>query len=293
MEFGREAVAEHLVKNNMPRFKDWELDLSGAIDGMMAFNTKLDEIARDIRDKKDNAMAMEFVKVIGGMLVQNGVSLKIEECRDEKIEMNMAKNKIEVKYNVRIDGLDFSEHDRRLKDKIAKLEEEVHRLREERREIRKRCASDGELHMFDVKRYCGLRIVAKDVMAENELLKQKISEIENFSCQAEQESETMILELKQRISELEDRKTESLDEVPDSITIDGYKCKIIKTENGLYISRDEIYSIIDKEKEPLKQKCKELEDRHQSDCIEINRLNTTIDVLIHKIEHLRQFAGLE
>ena len=100
-------------------------------------------------------------------------------------------------------------------------------------------------------------------------------------------------ELKQRIAELESKETESLDEVPDSITIDGYKCKIIKTESGLYISRDEIYSIIDKEKEPLKQKCKELEDKHQSDCIEINRLNTTIDVLIHKVEYLRQFAGLE
>ena len=35
------------------------------------------------------------------------------------------------------------------------------------------------------------------------------------------------------------------------------------------------------------------DNRHQSDCIEINRLNTTIDVLIHKIEYLRQFAGLE
>jgi hypothetical protein len=35
------------------------------------------------------------------------------------------------------------------------------------------------------------------------------------------------------------------------------------------------------------------ENRHQSDCIEINRLNTTIDVLIHKVEYLRQFAGLE
>lgn len=35
------------------------------------------------------------------------------------------------------------------------------------------------------------------------------------------------------------------------------------------------------------------ENRHQSNCIEINRLNTTIDVLIHKVEYLRQFAGLE
>lgn len=34
------------------------------------------------------------------------------------------------------------------------------------------------------------------------------------------------------------------------------------------------------------------ENRYQSDCIEINRLNTTIDVLIHKVEYLRQFAGL-
>lgn len=145
MEFGREAVAEHLVKNNMPRFKDWKLDLSGAIDGMMDFNTKLDEIARDIRDKKDNAMAMEFVKVIGGMLVENGVSLKIEECRDESIEMNMAKNKIEVKYNARIDGLDFSEHDKPFEDRIAKLEEELLRATKEiRQEKHKRELTEWE-----------------------------------------------------------------------------------------------------------------------------------------------------
>lgn len=261
MEFGREAVAEHLVKNKIPKLENLKLDLSGAIDGMKDFEIKLDEIARDIRDKKDNAMAMEFVKVIGGMLVQNGVSLKIEECRDENIEMNMAKNKIEVKYNVRIDGLDFSEHDKPFEDKIAELEEEIHRLREERREIRKRCASDGELHLFDLKRYGRLRIVAKDVMAENELLKKRISEIENFSCQAEQESESMILELKQRIAELESEKSENCEEEP--------------------ISDD------------ARPSSEWYENRYQQDCITINRLNTTIDVLIHKIEYLRQFAGLE
>lgn len=50
-------------------------------------------------------------------------------------------------------------------------------------------------------------------------------------------------------------------------------------------------------KEPISD-CKQpsiewYDNRYQSDCIEINRLNTTIDVLIHKIEYLRQFAGLE
>ena len=150
--------------------------------------------------------------------------------------------------------IDFSEHDKVFKDKIAKLEKEVANYKQ----------------AFEDK--------CKDYDFTSELLNK-------FG--AENES------LKQRIAELESKETESVNEMPDSITIDGYKCKIIKTESGLYISRDEIYSIIDKEKEPLKQKCKELEDRHQSDCIEINRLNTTIDVLIHKVEYLRQFAGLE
>lgn len=51
------------------------------------------------------------------------------------------------------------------------------------------------------------------------------------------------------------------------------------------------------EKEPISDDCRQsmewYENRHQSDCIEINRLNTTIDVLIHRVEYLRQFAGLE
>ena len=68
-------------------------------------------------------------------------------------------------------------------------------------------------------------------------------------------------ELKQRIAELESKETETC------------------------------------EKEPIPDDCRPsmewYENRHQSDCIEINRLNTTIDVLIHKVEYLRQFAGLE
>ena len=148
-----------------------------------------------------------------------------------------------------------------------------------------------------------VRTVCFDFSEHDKVFEDKIAELKakiavndmNYKTASEllgkyqQENES----LKQRIAELESKETESVNEMPDSITIDGYKCKIIKTKSGLYISRDEIYSIIDKEKEPLKQKCKEVENRHQSDCNEINRLNTTIDVLIHKVEYLRQFAGLE
>lgn len=68
-------------------------------------------------------------------------------------------------------------------------------------------------------------------------------------------------ELKQRIAELENEKAENCEE---------------KT-----ISDD------------TRPSAEWYENRYQQDCITINRLNTTIDVLIHKIEYLRQFAGLE
>lgn len=67
--------------------------------------------------------------------------------------------------------------------------------------------------------------------------------------------------LKQRIAELESKKTETCENEP--------KISDSAPSREWY------------------------ENRHQSDCIEINRLNTTIDVLIHKVEYLRQFAGLE
>ena len=44
------------------------------------------------------------------------------------------------------------------------------------------------------------------------------------------------------------------EKLPDSITIDGYKCKIIQTEQGLYISRDDIYRIIEDEKQELRDR---------------------------------------
>ena len=186
---------------------------------------------------------------------------------EKALKENGVNNSVCVEIGPKISGyeLDFSERDKVFEDKIAELKKDY------------KTASE---------------LLGK-YQQENESLKKRIIELENFSCQAEQETESLVEKLKQRIAELESKETESVNEMPDSITIDGYKCKIIKTKSGLYISRDEIYSIIDKEKEPLKQKCKELEDKHQSDCIEINRLNTTIDVLIHKVEYLRQFVGLE
>ena len=232
----------------------------------------------------------EYEQVIDE-IVKHGVIINVNKIIDDNYING------ERRYVGCVVELDFSEHDKVFEDKIANLEGEITSLKSHMLRLRERCMDDARRH-FENGTYGCLTIVNRngDLELENEKLKQKISDLESLMQKQDEFLEMkniQIAELKQRIAELESEKTESLDEVPDSITIDGYKCKIIKTESGLYISRDEIYSIIDKEKEPLKQKCKELEDRHQSDCIEINRLNTTIDVLIHKVEYSRQFAELE
>lgn len=209
-------------------------------------------------------------------IVKHGVAITVNKIVDDNDIPH------ERKYVGSVVKLDFSKHDKVFEDKIDEQKNEISMLKSLIDNYR-----DAESKLFD----------------ENKELKQRIAELESENKQLKHDIDKMAtsrsewidkaVEWQQKCEKLESKETESLDEVPDSITIDGYKCKIIKTESGLYISRDEIYSIIDKEKEPLKQKCKELEDKHQSDCIEINRLNTTIDVLIHKVEYLRQFAGLE
>lgn len=44
---------------------------------------------------------------------------------------------------------------------------------------------------------------------------------------------------------------------------------------------------------PLKELVRSLQDQHQQDCIEINRLNTTIDVLAKKYSGLREIMGMD
>lgn len=46
------------------------------------------------------------------------------------------------------------------------------------------------------------------------------------------------------------------------------------------------------EQKELLDKIAKLNDRHQSDCITINQLHTTIDVLVDKLARLREVHGL-
>lgn len=54
------------------------------------------------------------------------------------------------------------------------------------------------------------------------------------------------------------------------------------------------YKITFYEQEMAKMQIKlgALEDRHQSDCIEINRLNTALEVILDKYQRLKEIKGL-
>ena len=175
MEFGREAVAEHLVKNKIPRFEDIKAGL-GAIDAVKDFGITLDKIAKDIRDKKDNVVAMEFTKCIGELLKKNGVVPKMTEYT-RNFETD---NTFETRYGVSIDELDFSEHDKVFEDRIKLLKERIEEMEGEKKFLRMRCMEDA-VDAFDRGSFGALTIVGRRgaLEAENKILKQRIAELES------------------------------------------------------------------------------------------------------------------
>lgn len=69
------------------------------------------------------------------------------------------------------------------------------------------------------------------------------------------------------------------------------KGKIEALQHG-YDTMKTMWSNTTKENCDLRDKIAKLEDRHQTDCITINQLQTTIDVLVDKLARLREVHGL-
>lgn len=188
------------VKLNLPKF-----DFSHLTEAVRNMNSAFDNIVKDIREQKDNAMAMEFTKCIGELLRKNGVIPKITEYTREHVK----EHSIEQLYGVSIDELDFSEHDKAFEDKIAELKKDY------------KTASE---------------LLGK-YQQENESLKKRIIELENFSCQAEQETESLVEKLKQRIAELESKEMEKPTKYTTVI--------VAKEINGqTYVKLDDFMSVV-------------------------------------------------
>lgn len=100
---------------------------------------------------------------------------------------------------------------------------------------------------------------------------------------------------KNRVAELEEECAEKQNDI-DGLESDNENLKNeiaklkqhLKSKENLY-ENEEIPFADEQYEEDL---IAELQDRHQQDCIEINRLNTVIEVLIDKYSRLRQQIGL-
>ena len=155
-----------------------------------------DDITRQVREAKEKAL----IEKLPAMLKENGVNLCITEymCEGNSVD--------ELRFGFGIDRLDFSEHDKVFEDKIAELKKDY------------KTASE---------------LLGK-YQQENESLKKRIIELENFSCQAEQETESLVEKLKQRISELESRETEK----PTKLNLnDRVKVKLTPLGAEIYYNR--------------------------------------------------------
>lgn len=86
----------------------------------------IERICRDITDQKNNAMAMEFARVICGLLRENGVYV---HCTETKFSEKITHNSIEEKYGIKFDSMDFSEHDKEFTGEIEKLQSEAEKYR--------------------------------------------------------------------------------------------------------------------------------------------------------------------
>ena len=98
----------------------------------MDFESQIEKIAKDIRDREDKEMAYELVKRLSPLLIANGVTVKTTKYNlDEQVAVKEAssvdpfKKELVIHYGISIDGLDFTEHDKMFKDEISDLRKEL------------------------------------------------------------------------------------------------------------------------------------------------------------------------
>ena len=105
---------------------------------MMKENNPFDtisKIAKDIADRQDKEVALEFTKHICTLLKNNGVSPMIDEYKQNFVK----ENSVEQKYGVAITGLDFTEHDKRFRDEIVQLKSELSDVQKSADEYYNKC----------------------------------------------------------------------------------------------------------------------------------------------------------
>lgn len=96
----------------------------------------ISKISKDILKQKNNAMAMEFTRIICDLLKRYGVYVR---CTETKLSEKITHNSIEEQYGIVFDSMDFSQHDKEFTDKIEELQSELEKYRKAFEDAKKEC----------------------------------------------------------------------------------------------------------------------------------------------------------
>lgn len=121
----------------------------------MDFESQIEKIVKDIRDREDKEMAYELVKRLSPLLITNGVTVKTTKYNlDEQVAVKEAssvdpfKKELVIHYGISIDGLDFTEHDKRFKDEIEDLRKSLRDSKDYitqlKNELQKKCSFETD-----------------------------------------------------------------------------------------------------------------------------------------------------
>lgn len=150
----------------------------------------MNKITKDILEQKNNAMAMEFTRIICDLLKRYGVYV---HCTETKFSEKITTNSIEEQYGIVFDSMDFSKHDKEFMDKIKELEEELEKSNRE--------------HAKTLWEFCD-SVKKEDYESEVNRLQSEVEKYRKAFEDAKKERDCQISEHRKKIDDLEhDLKT--------------------------------------------------------------------------------------
>ena len=147
----------------------------------------MDKITKDIIGHKNNAMAMEFTRIICDLLKRYGVYV---HCTETKFGEKITTNSIEEQYGIVFDSMDFSEHDKEFTDKIKELEEELEKC--------------NRKHARTLWEFCD-SVKKEDYEKEVNHLQSEVEKYRKAFENAKKERDCQIAEYQEKIKEMTDR----------------------------------------------------------------------------------------
>lgn len=198
----------------------------------------MNKITKDIFEQKNNAMAMEFTRIICDLLKRYGVYV---HCTEIKLSENITHNSIEEQYGIVFDSMDFSQHNKEFTEEIERLQNEyaeaLKRLEERQARIKELEAKqydgmlfisiDGKPKTYTEEELCKMAEIYEETKRRNEYdrnnlypsdslmiqtLNNAVNELKSevkkyrkaFEC-AKKERDCQIMEYRKKIKEMADR----------------------------------------------------------------------------------------